>query len=65
VRWWLDPKVLFSLSFWLAYGCYMLMRKLGGWGGRKAAWWAFAGLVWLLINYFVINVLSRTHRFGV
>lgn len=65
VRWWLDPKVLGSLAVWLVYCAYLLMRKFWGWGGRKAAWWTVIGVVGPLINYFVINVLSRTHRFGV
>lgn len=63
--WQADPKVLFTVFVWLVYGGYLLMRKLGGWGGRKAAWWSVVGVVGLLINYFVINVLSQTHRFGV
>ncbi|HWI66422.1 MAG TPA: cytochrome c biogenesis protein CcsA [Symbiobacteriaceae bacterium] len=63
--WHLDPKVLFTLLVWFIYGAYLLMRKVWGWGGRKAAWWTVIGIAGLLINYFVMNMLSRTHRFGV
>lgn len=63
--WQADPKVIFTLLVWLVYGGYLLMRKVWGWGGRKAAWWSVAGVTGLLINYFVMNVLSRLHRFGV
>jgi ABC-type transport system involved in cytochrome c biogenesis permease subunit len=62
---WHDPKVLFTFVVWLFYGAYLLMRKYWGWGGRKAAWWSVAGVAILLINYFVVNLLSRLHRFGV
>lgn len=63
--WQSDPKVIFTVFVWLVYCGYLLMRKFGGWGGRKAAWWAVAGVVGLMINYFVINLVSETHRFGV
>lgn len=63
--WHADPKVIFTLLVWLVWGGYLLMRKVWGWGGRKAAWWSVIGVIGLLINYFVMNVLSRTHRFGV
>lgn len=63
--WHADPKVLFTVLVWLVYGGYLLMRKLWGWGGRTAAWWSVVGVTGLLINYFVVNLLSRLHRFGV
>ncbi|HYG57219.1 MAG TPA: cytochrome c biogenesis protein CcsA [Symbiobacteriaceae bacterium] len=63
--WQADPKVIFTVFVWLVYGGYLLMRKVWGWGGRKAAWWSVAGVAGLLINYFVMNLLSRLHRFGV
>lgn len=63
--WESDPKVLFTVFVWLFYAGYLLVRKLGGWGGRKAAWWAVIGVTGLLINYFVVNLVSRLHRFGV
>lgn len=63
--WQADLKVVFTVAVWLVYGGYLLMRKLWGWGGRKAAWWSVAGVVGLLINYFVVNMLSSLHRYGV
>lgn len=63
--WQLDPKVVFTILLWLVYGGYLLMRKVWGWGGRKSAWWTVIGVGLLVINYFVMNLLSRTHRFGV
>jgi len=63
--WQADPKVLFTILLWLVYGGYLLMRKAWGWGGRKSAWWSVIGVAGLGINYFVMNLLSRTHRFGV
>ncbi len=63
--WQSDAKVIFTVFVWLVYGGYLLMRKVWGWGGRKAAWWSVAGLAGLLINYFVMNLFSKLHRFGV
>ncbi len=63
--WQSDPKVIFTAFVWLVYGAYLVLRAGWGWGGRKASWWAVAGAAILLINYFVVNMLSRTHRFGV
>lgn len=63
--WQSDPKVIFTFFIWLIYGGYLLVRHLVGFGGRKAAWWSVAGVTGLLINYFVVNLLSRLHRFGV
>lgn len=63
--WRSDPKVLFTVFVWLFYGGYLVVRKYGGWGGRKAAWWSIIGVVGLLINYFVMNMVSKVHRFGV
>lgn len=63
--WQSDAKVIFTVFVWLVYCGYLLMRKIGGWGGRRAAWWAVAGLAGLLINYFVMNLFSKLHRFGV
>jgi ABC-type transport system involved in cytochrome c biogenesis permease subunit len=63
--WHSDPKVIFTFLIWLVYGGYLLMRQIWGWGGRKAAWWSVAGVAAIFINYFLINLFSRLHRFGV
>lgn len=63
--WHLDPKVLFTFFTWAVYGGYLLMRVAWGWRGRKLAWWTIAGVFGVMINYFVINLLSSMHRFGV
>ncbi|MFZ5817974.1 MAG: cytochrome C assembly family protein [Bacillota bacterium] len=63
--WQSDPKVIFTVFVWTVYGGYLLMRKIWGWGGRKAAWWVIAAGIALLINWFVINLASDVHRFGV
>lgn len=63
--WQADPKVIFTVFVWAVYGGYLLMRKIWGWGGRRAAWWVVAAGVALLVNWFVINLASDVHRFGV
>lgn len=59
-----DPKITFTALLWLLWGGYLLMRQLRGWGGRKAAWVSLAGLAGILANWFLINLLSEGHRFG-
>lgn len=63
--WHVDPKVLWTLGTWLIYAGYLAMRRFYGWGGRRAAWWAIAGFAGVVINYFVIGLLSSLHRFGI
>jgi ABC-type transport system involved in cytochrome c biogenesis permease subunit len=63
--WQADPKVIFTVFVWMVYGGYLLMRKVWGWGGRRAAWWVVVAGLALLFNYFVINLASNVHRFGV
>lgn len=63
--WHADLKVVWTALIWLLYGGYIVMRALYGWGGRRGAWWSIAGVLALLINYFVVNYVSNLHRFGV
>jgi cytochrome c-type biogenesis protein CcsB len=63
--WQSDPKVIFTVIVWLVYAGHILMRKLRGWGGRRLAWWSVAGVIGVLINHFIVNLLSGLHRFGV
>lgn len=63
--WQSDPKVIFTVFVWTVYGGYLLMRKVWGWGGRRAAWWVVAAGLALLVNWFAINLASDVHRFGV
>lgn len=62
--WQADPKVVFTVVLWSAYGLYPLLRRLWGWGGRRAAWWSVLGGLALLVNHMVINFTSGFHRFG-
>jgi len=63
--WEADVKVIFTVLVWVVYGSYTLVRAVWGWGGRKAAWWAVIGVLGLIVNYFIINLVSGLHRFGV
>lgn len=64
--WLRDPKVLATLLNWCIYLGYLVSRRWGGWGGRRAAWWAIAGFAGVLVNYFIINAfLTELHRFGI
>lgn len=64
--WKADPKVIWTALNWLVYAAYLLVRRLGGWGGRRAAWFTVAGFVALVVNYLIVNpFFSDLHRFGV
>jgi HemX protein len=64
-HWYADPKVIFTGLTWLLYVGLLLARRMLGLQGRRAAWWAIAGLTGILVNYFVVNVFfSNFHRFG-
>lgn len=61
----LDAKILFTIGLWLLWGGYLLLRHQRGWGGRRAAWLGLVGLCGILANWFIVNMLSGAHRFGV
>lgn len=63
--WHADPKVVFTVLVWFVYTGYLATRNVWSWGGRRSAWWSVAGVAAILVNYFVITLFSRLHRFGV
>lgn len=54
-RW--DPKETWSLITWLIYAAYLHGRAVLGWRGDKAARWAIAGFIAVLITFIGVNML--------
>lgn len=54
--WGWDPKETWSFITWVIYAAYLHARSTAGWRGRKAAWFAVAAFVSLIINYYVVNI---------
>ncbi len=60
-----DPIETWSLVSWLVYGLYLHMRRFFGWRGRRAAVFAIAGLLSVIIAFWGVNYMSRSlHIFG-
>ncbi len=62
-HWSWDPKETWSVITWAVYGAYLLLRARFGWHGRKAAYLSIIGYVFVLVNFFVVNLfLNSLHR---
>ncbi len=57
-----DPKIIWSIFVWLLYSGIMLLR----WGfaqrGRRFAWGAVAGFIFVLLTFWGTNLLSPLHN---
>jgi len=63
--WLVDPMVLLSLGAWAIYLALLYGHLRGGWGGRRAAWLAVAGLaVMLVIRFAAVPYWSGFHTYG-
>jgi len=63
--WLYDPMVLLSLGAWAIYLALLYGHLRGGWGGRRAAWLAIAGLVVMLaIRFAAVPYWSGFHTYG-
>jgi cytochrome c-type biogenesis protein CcsB len=63
--WGWDPKETCAFVTWVIYAAYLHARSTAGWRGRPAAWISVLGLVSILFNLFVINmVVSGLHSYA-
>ena len=63
--WSWDPKETWALITWLVYAAYLHARMSRDWQGAKAAWFAVAGFVSVLITYLGVNYLATgLHTYG-
>jgi cytochrome c-type biogenesis protein CcsB len=54
--WGWDPKETWSLITWFVYAIYLHTRFVGGWHGRRAAWFAIFGFICVLFTYIGVNI---------
>jgi len=63
--WYTDPLVLLAAGAWLVYAAFVYLRYGRGWHGRRPAWLAIAGLVFLFaIRFVAVPYLSNFHTWG-
>ena len=54
--WGWDPKETWSFVIWVIYAAYLHARVTTGWAAQKFAYFALAGFVALLANFYVVNI---------
>lgn len=54
--WSWDPVETWSLVAWFIYGIYLHLRRMYGWNGSKAAWFAVGALMMLVFTLFGIGI---------
>ncbi|WP_027414861.1 cytochrome C assembly family protein [Aneurinibacillus terranovensis] len=59
---WIDPKVLMSISLLLVYSFYLYQRVTCGWQGRKLALWNAGSFLLVLLNYVISGSVSSFHQ---
>jgi cytochrome c-type biogenesis protein CcsB len=59
--WPTDPKIVWSFATWLIYLLLLCVRWVGGWRGRKAAYFAIVGFVAIVVTW---GTNSGMHSFG-
>ena len=64
--WWSwDPKETWALICWLVYAAYLHIRLSKGWQGRRPAFIAVLGLLFISICYIGVNLLGvGLHSYG-
>ncbi|MGM7702209.1 cytochrome C assembly family protein [Pseudalkalibacillus sp. Hm43] len=56
-----DAKVISSFIVLIVYGFYLYLKVVQGTYGRQLAYWNVAGLLVILINYFLAATLTEFH----
>jgi cytochrome c-type biogenesis protein CcsB len=54
-----DPKEVWSFIIWVVYAGHLHARATRGWDGRRAAYFALAGYVCIILNFTVVNLLFK------
>lgn len=63
--WGWDPKETWAFITWVLYAAYLHAESTAGWRGRRAAWFAVAGYVAFLFNFFGVNMwISGLHSYA-
>lgn len=63
--WGWDPKETWAFITWILYAAYLHAQATAGWRGRKAAWFALAGYLAFLFNFFGVNMwITGLHSYA-
>lgn len=63
--WGWDPKEVWALITWLFYAAFLHLRLSKGWEGRKSAWLTVIGLIIMMFNLVVVNlVIAGLHSYA-
>ena len=54
--WGWDPKETWAFITWVLYAAYLHAQATPGWRGKRAAWFALAGYLAFLFNFFGVNI---------
>lgn len=60
--WAWDPKENWALISFLVYGLYLHFRKVKGWKGKPATWFAILGFVAIIITFLGVNYLPTAQE---
>ena len=63
--WGWDPKETWAFITWVLYAAYLHAQSTAGWRGRKATWFALAGYLAFLFNFFGVNIwITGLHSYA-
>ncbi|UER55781.1 cytochrome c biogenesis protein CcsA [Kineosporiaceae bacterium SCSIO 59966] len=63
--WGWDPKEVWSFVTWVLYAAYLHAQATAGWRGRRATWFALAGYVAFVFNFFGVNMwITGLHSYA-
>ena len=63
--WGWDPKETWAFITWVLYAAYLHAQSTAGWRGRKATWFALAGYLSFLFNFFGVNIwITGLHSYA-
>lgn len=63
--WGWDPKETWAFITWVLYAAYLHAQSTAGWRGRRAAWFAVAGFLAFLFNFFGVNLwITGLHSYA-
>ena len=55
--WGWDPKEIWTFIIWVVYAAYLHSRATSGWTKRHATYVALLGMLCIILNYTVVNLL--------
>ncbi len=63
--WGWDPKETWAFITWVLYAAYLHAQSTAGWRGRRSAWFAVAGFLAFLFNFFGVNLwITGLHSYA-